>query len=147
MKQYIGTKRVLARPMNRRDYNDYRGWALPENENGDDEGYLVEYMEGGVANHLLHAGYISWSPKDVFDGAYMEYEGMGFEGALAAMRTGMCAAREGWNGKGMWISIVAASMVPAGFRPYIEMKTADNQMVPWVASQTDLLANDWIVWE
>ena len=38
MESYIGTKQIKARPMNRADYNDYRGWELPENEDGSDEG-------------------------------------------------------------------------------------------------------------
>lgn len=71
-KHYIGTKRVTGTPMNRADYNVYRGWQLPADENGADEGYLVEYVDGGKANDSRHAGYISWSPKDVFERAYKE---------------------------------------------------------------------------
>ncbi len=69
-KTYIGAKLLRAEPMTRAAYNDYRGWKLPENENGDDEGYLVEYNDGGAPNHPDHAGYISWSPKEQFDNAY-----------------------------------------------------------------------------
>lgn len=72
MKNYIGTKLLRARPMNRLDYNQYRNWALPENENGEDEGYLVEYQDGGSSNDPRHKGYISWSPKDVFERTYKE---------------------------------------------------------------------------
>ena len=70
MKQYIGTKVINAMPMNRQDYNDFRGWTLPEDENGEDEGYLVEYIDGGKANTSQYAGYVSWSPKEVFEHAY-----------------------------------------------------------------------------
>lgn len=70
MKTYIGTKKILAQPMTRAAYNEYRGWELPANENGDDEGYLVEYTDSPSGNDSRHAGYISWSPKDVFDRAY-----------------------------------------------------------------------------
>ena len=69
-KLYEGTKRLYATTMNRGDYNDYRGWEVPADENPADEGYLVEYVDGGQSNHLDHAGYISWSPKDVFERAY-----------------------------------------------------------------------------
>jgi hypothetical protein len=69
-KHYIGTKRVIATPMNRADYNAYRGWTLPADENGADDGFLVEYVDGGKANDSRHAGYISWSPADVFYRAY-----------------------------------------------------------------------------
>lgn len=71
MTHYIGTKIVAALAMNRLAYNEYRGWTLPEDENGADEGYLVEYTDGGAPNHPSHAGYISWSPKAQFDAGYV----------------------------------------------------------------------------
>lgn len=70
MQRYIGTKIVKAKPMNRLEYNQLRGWELPADENGSDEGMLVEYMDGGKANHPDFSGYISWSPKDVFERSY-----------------------------------------------------------------------------
>ena len=69
---YEGTKRVHAQPMTRGAYNAYRGWQLPADENPADEGYLVEYVDGGPSNAFGHAGYISWSPKDVFERSYKE---------------------------------------------------------------------------
>ncbi|OPE00278.1 crAss001_48 related protein [Pseudomonas aeruginosa] len=69
--RYIGTKIILALAMTRLAYNEYRGWDLPADENGADEGYLVEYQDGGKPNHPAHDGYISWSPKDQFDAAYL----------------------------------------------------------------------------
>ena len=74
MIHYVGTKEIRATPMSRRDYNDLRGWTLPEDEDGDDEGYLVEYVDGGKANVEGFRGYISWSPKDVFERAYQRTE-------------------------------------------------------------------------
>ena len=65
-------KTVMATPMNRLDYNNYRGWELPKDENGGDDGYLVEYTDGGNPNHPDHKGYISWSPKEQFDNGYSE---------------------------------------------------------------------------
>ena len=76
MKQYIGTKLINAIDMTRAAYNILRGWDLPANENGDDAGYLVEYVDGGSPNHPNFKGYISWSPKDVFERAYKPTEGM-----------------------------------------------------------------------
>jgi hypothetical protein len=70
VKTYIGTKVVHATPMNRVDYNNFRGWKLPADENGADEGYLVEYTDGGSPNMVGFTGYISWSPRDVFERAY-----------------------------------------------------------------------------
>ena len=70
MKKYIGTKVINAIPMNRQEYNDFRGWELPADEDGTDEGYLVEYVDGGKANTPQYAGYVSWFPKAVFERAY-----------------------------------------------------------------------------
>lgn len=67
---YVGTKVVHAVAMTRLDYNIYRGWELPKNENGDDNGYLVEYADGGTPNVFGHTGYVSWSPADVFEKSY-----------------------------------------------------------------------------
>ena len=72
MKMYIGTKIIRAVPMTRAEYNAVRGWTVPADENGADEGYLVEYTDGGKPNHPYYAGYISWSPKAQFHGAYLE---------------------------------------------------------------------------
>ncbi len=47
MQRHIGVKLIDAREMTRQEYNDYRGWKLPEDENGDDTGFLVEYLDGG----------------------------------------------------------------------------------------------------
>ena len=74
MTKYIGTKNILATPMGRKEYNDYRGWELPSNEDGTDRGMLVEYLDGGKSNHPDHKGYISWSPLEVFDKSYQVSE-------------------------------------------------------------------------
>lgn len=78
MQQYIGSKVINAKPMTRLEYNQFRGWELPSDENGADEGYLVEYVDGGQANTEQYAGYVSWSPKDVFDRAYRASGNMTF---------------------------------------------------------------------
>ena len=70
MNKYLGTKEVLAKPMTRGEYNDYRGWQIPENEDPNEQGYLIEYQDGGKSKDSRHAGYISWSPADVFNRAY-----------------------------------------------------------------------------
>ena len=70
MVAFIGTKSVLATTMTRGEYNHYRGWQIPENEDPSEQGYLVEYVDGGKPNDDRHAGYISWSPRDVFEKSY-----------------------------------------------------------------------------
>lgn len=159
MQHYIGTKAITARLMSRQSYNDYRGWVLPDNENGADEGYLVEYLDGGQSNHPDHDGYVSWSPKEQFENAYQASGSMSFGHALVALKSGQRVARAGWNGKGMWLVLVPGSADiecregspyhNAGFTrgdilPHIDMYTASGQMLPgWLASQSDMLADDW----
>lgn len=165
MKTYIGTKVVHATPMTRLDYNVLRGWAVPADEDGADEGYLVEYRNGSKPNHKDYEGYISWSPKQQFEEAYFEATSLPFGAALEAIQRGYRAYRTGWNGAGMWIAYSPGVEVcpaqnfwseqnrlyaeqnggAAEVRPYITMKTADGSIVAWVASQTDLLAHDWHV--
>lgn len=60
MQKYIGVKQVSAKPMTRGDYNDYRGWTVPKDENPNDEGYMVKYADD----------YVSWSPKETFEKSY-----------------------------------------------------------------------------
>ena len=73
--------------------------------------FLVEYLDGGQSNHPSHIGYISWSPKGVFEGHYQNtVEGMSFGHAIEAMKLGYKVARTGWNGKGMWIALSGAPM-------------------------------------
>lgn len=72
---------------------------------------------------------------------------LNFGEALDHMVSRERVARTGWNGKGMWIAIQRPDQNSMMDRPYIYMSTVDQQLVPWVASQTDLLANDWEVVE
>ena len=76
MKTYTGTKTIKAVPMTKGAYNKYRGWDMPEDENPNEQVYLVEYEADPASkpNHPDHAGYISMSPKHVFDGAYRPSE-------------------------------------------------------------------------
>lgn len=75
MKKYVGTKVIEASLMTRGDYNNYRGWQIPADENPEDKGYLVKYSDG----------YESWSPAGVFEAAYREYD----ENKLPATAVGM----------------------------------------------------------
>jgi len=155
MEKYIGTKGIKARAMNRGDYNKYRGWDIPADENPADEGYLVE-LEGGCH-------YISWSPADVFDAAYKPMTGMPFGLAIEAMKAGYKVARAGWNGKGMFV--VYQKGYPAGIpcntqtakafgmqegdlfkcRPYMQLRCADGSHQMWQPSVSDCLEEDWMV--
>ena len=162
MKSFIGTKMILARPMGRGEYNTYRGWECPADENPEDEGFLVEYVDGGRANHPDHAGYISWSPKDVFERAYRPSSGLTFGDALQALQAGKPVARAGWNGKGMFVYYVRAAAYLAQsevakayfgenayvpYAPYLALKGVDEKVSTWVPSINDVLAEDWVVLE
>src|SRR5690606_14947647 len=113
MKTYYGTKKLNAKPMTRGEYNHFRGWEIPDDESADDEGYLVEYLDGGKGNHPDFEGYISWSPKDVFEAAYQTLDGLSFGHAIVALKQGEKVARAGWNGKGMFLYYVPANSYPA----------------------------------
>lgn len=83
---------------------------------------------------------------------------MDFSQALAAVKTGSRITRTGWNGSGMFVYLVAGStfevnrppllgIYPEGtvidYRAHLDMRAADGSCVPWAATQTDLLAEDW----
>lgn len=172
MKAYIGTKLINARTMTRQEYNNFRGWQLPADEDGTDEGFLVEYLDGGKANTAEYSGYVSWSPKEVFKRAYRAVNCMTFGDALVMLKAGKKVCRAGWNGKGMWLVLMPSLYLPPfnsqepgakvndrtakhigkdtplDCQPYIVMWTAQKQWQPgWLASQADMLAEDWMIIE
>ena len=152
MNQYIGTKIIGAKPMDRLAYNVFRGWKLPDDENGADEGYLVEYTDGGEPNTTKYEGYVSWSPKEQFDNAYKASGNLSFGDAIAYLKLGYKVVRKGWNGKGIFIELQTPTETSKMSHPYIFIDTtglqsdnpdAKRNLVPWLASQTDMLSEDW----
>ena len=156
-KQYIRCHIVKATPMTRGCYNKLRGWEMPANENPDDEGYHIIYPDA----------YESWCPKAQFEAAGRPVDGMTFGMAIEKMKRGFKVARKGWNGKGMYIWMMSYAVVQAEWckEPHlkelaesnggqieclgsIRMKTADNKVLTgWLASQTDMLSEDWCIVE
>ena len=129
---YYGTKRVTA----------WAQWRDGKN------GYAVKYADG----------YISWSPQEAFEASYQPLNALSFGHAVEALKAGHRVARAGWNGKGMWLYLVPPNSYPTQtdaarahfgdmvpYLAYIAMKTVDNIVVPWLASQTDILADDWVL--
>ncbi len=138
LRNYISVKLLRATQMTRLQYNNYRGWTVPENENPDDAGYMVKYSDG----------YESWSPEKQFNKACREiYEGhMSFGLAIEALKKGLRVARHGWNGKDMYLQIEPArDYLVSEMLAHIVMKTVQNTFVPWLASQTDMLSDDYFV--
>ncbi|MBB5762435.1 MW1434 family type I TA system toxin [Methylorubrum rhodesianum] len=128
---------------------------------------LVRYEPTAEEPH----GYLSHSPRAVFEAGYApvsKSSAMSFGEALAALKAGHRVAREGWNGKGMWLAlsgVIGGRRVDADkfwsphneafarenggsatVLPCITMKTASGEiLMGWLASQTDMLADDWMV--
>jgi hypothetical protein len=136
--KYIGTKEVLAWPQVK----------------DDKPGYAVKYADG----------YVSWSPKDVFEEAYRVTEGsaqaLTFGDALHFLQQGKKVARHGWNGKGQFLFLVPGStfkvnrppllgIYPDGtqinYRPHIDLRGTDGSISTWAPSCSDALATDWWV--
>jgi hypothetical protein len=108
---------------------------------------------------------VDMGPDDILNlASYMtkKPKGMTFGDAVEALKNGQAVARKGWNGKGMYLYMVDAGRYPpstlAGsfiaatqedgnvpYMPYIAMKTVSDDVVPWLASQTDVLAEDWVL--
>lgn len=130
--KYIGTTIVEAKPCNL---------------NAQD-GYSIIYKNDTVF----------WSPKAVFEDTHRPCDSMTFGLAIEALKMGKKVSRAGWNGKSMWLVLARdwnASLgseggpsIPLaddwkGHADFIAMYTADKMLVPWLASQTDVLAEDW----
>lgn len=153
MEQYIGTKLIEAEPMTLAGYCR----AIKQEFSPEDEkvaGYMVRYA----------AGYISWSPKEAFDEAYRKTAGgMRFGEAIEMAKRGHRITRKGWNGKGMFVvyqkgypdGIPCNKQTAIAFgykegdlfkcRPYLQMRCADGTHQMWLASQSDILEEDWII--
>ena len=68
---------------------------------------------------------------------------MDFGHALHALKCGDKVTRLGWNGKDMWLALQVPDANSKMTLPYVYMRTAQGDLVPWLASQSDILASDW----
>lgn len=68
-----------------------------------------------------------------------------FGKAIDALKAGGRVAQTGWNGRGMWLELQVPTTLSKMTLPYIFMSTATGDLVPWLASQTDVLAEDWVI--
>lgn len=155
-KRYIGTKLIQAEPAWRitdrtghryiqtKDVND-----CCENGSKIEDGYRVVYEDG----------YESWSPKEVFEDAYRPTNGINFGLAIEAAKQGKKITRKGWNGRGQYVEmasnisyknpgneIVNAEHKAIGNAALAFVGTSGVQL-GWLASQADMLADDWYIVE
>lgn len=150
MKKYIGTKMIEAEPALR-----YAGGTIaPVNapvrlDEPVKSGYKVRYPDG----------YESFSPKDVFEKAYRPTDGLSFGLAIEAAKKGKKIARRGWNGKNQYVElaerisyenaaheVINAKHEAIGNKALAFVGTSGVQL-GWLASQADMLADDWVIVE
>lgn len=150
MKQYIGTKLIEAEKAYR---VDGKVVTLAENRvpcgNEVERGYKVRYADG----------YESFSPKQVFEEAYRPTDGMNFGLAIEAVKKGMKIARAGWNGKNQHVELACciSYLTKGGLHVNANHDAIGNNALAfvgtsgvqlgWLASQADMLADDWRIVE
>lgn len=100
--------------------------------NGPSHGAVEARSEANVKTDRVRQG---WTPPRTatFD----------FGDALRCLRAGYRVARLGWNGRGQYIELQTPTPSSKMTLPYIYIHTVRGDLVPWLASQTDLLASDW----
>lgn len=168
MKKYIAMKVVEAELMDSEAASKYLGRIVaPKStgtthnaEYGSHPGYLVKYYDG----------YESWCPRIQFEKANRPCDGMTFGLAIEAAKKGLKIARKGWNGKDMFVVFMSPMCLPPfsdqstnrkvndrtakwigedtslDSLGYFAMFTADKKWQPgWLASQADMLADDWMI--
>ncbi len=159
MKQYIGTKIIQAEPAKR--------YWMPGGTKviaGNSEIVAQEIVAEAVCYDTGYKawysdGYVSFSPEEVFEKAYRRTDGMNFGLAIEAAKMGKKIARKGWNGKGQYVELATSiSYVNAdngivnvlhqniGNKALAFVGTSGVQL-GWLASQADMLADDWYIVE
>lgn len=134
---------------------DYMLYNLYRNTSAQPSDWVVRTREGNfiaVTNVLFEEDYEAYPPAS--------RNGMDWSNALLLIKDGERVARSGWNGKDMFIFLVPGSRFQVNRKPllgiypegtwvdyhgHIDMRTANGQIVPWLASQTDQLAEDWVL--
>ena len=141
MELYVGNKIIKAEPMTKFDYNILRGKDIP----GDNQdGYCVGYFDS-MDKIDEEPNYYSWSPKPQFEESYRKTTGLNFGIALELMKKGFKVARQGWNGKGMYLEMQNVDENSKMGYPYIYLKTVYNGFMPWNPNNLDMLSEDWVI--
>lgn len=161
MEKYLGVKIISAEPMSSSSFiNQVKNEDVPSNHLNMD-GYKVVYEDG----------YVSWSPKDVFEKAYQPITCMTFGLAIEALKLGKKMTRTGWNGKELFVFMQVPSEINNEIVPKMQslpqsvkdefvkrggnisysnqmaIVKPDNSINGWVPSVSDILAEDWLIVE
>lgn len=144
---------IHFKPMTMGQYFNYRGWSMPSDVDPKSEGYMIINLKG----------FSTWLEAEEFEEQYGDCLKMTFSEALEHLKHGCKVARTGWNGKHMFVVYREGYMdgIPCnestakafGYsvgdpfkqRPYLQMRCADGTHQMWLASQSDLLADDWCI--
>lgn len=172
MEQYIGTKIVQAEPACRLTFQKLGGPEMVVTveeekveaniEAAEESGLGLVRKQEGYKVVYEPDGYESWSPKDVFEKAYRRTDGLNFGLALEAVKMGKKISRAGWNGKGQYVELgtcfqytshsgdvpksTCVQHTDIGSAALVFVGTRGRQ-VGWLASQADMLADDWYIVE
>lgn len=147
---YIGTKVVQAMPMTMTEAQKVLGREIKP-ATVEEDGYLVEYKDG----------YMSWSPKSVFDAAYRKLGEMDFGKAIKALKSGFPVRRANWSGNKFLYFVPSASYSAMTdiaksiadedgmvlYKSYIAIRCKDGCVGFYTPTQCDVLAEDWEVVE
>ncbi len=164
MERYLGTKIINAEPAWRTTVLESGDKVIVTKAERPDKSTLSADTEDGY-KVVYQDGYISWSPKAVFEEAYRRIDNLTFGLAIEALKKGFKVSRAGWNGKGMFV--VYQKGYPNGIpcnkqtaeawglkegdpfvcNPYLQIKNVNGSHSMWVASINDILAEDWQILE
>ena len=152
--KYIRINEVDAEPMK---FGEFKGkhpksGGANVERNAEDEGYVITYRKGSENE------YVSWCPKAEFDAVSRPIDGMTFGMAIEAMKRGKKVARKGWNGNGQFVTVGNQfTYVDCNGKQNAEHQTSGTAalifhgtigvQVSWLASQSDMLSEDWEVVE
>ena len=164
MEKFIGTKIVQAEPAHSVVLSRVGCATIAETltekeiQEREDNGWAVHIVKEGY-KVVYKGGYESWSPKKVFEDAYRRTDGLNFGLALEAAKMGKRIARKGWNGKNQYVELGTDFLYDTiggngnvvyhediGSKALVFVGTRGRQ-VGWLASQADMLADDWMILE
>lgn len=135
MEKYLGVKIINAEPMTNEEFCCQ---GIDKGNPNETPGYKVVYQDG----------YVSWSPKAVFEEAYRRIDNLTFGLAIEALKKGYEVFRVGWNGKNMFLTAVEDSKlsIPVIYLTKIDLQQIDpvyDYLGVWNCTQADMLAEDW----